>query len=76
MTITEGPATEDRPRLASTDPRDGRTVGTVAVHDASEVVAAVARARTNQIDWGRRSPAERAHHLRRITQDENGLLAA
>lgn len=66
MTITEGPATEDRPRLASTDPRDGRTVGTVAVHDASEVVAAVARARTNQIDWGRRSPAERAHHLRRI----------
>ena len=66
MTITEGPSTEDRPRLSSTDPRDGRTVGTVAVHDASDVAAAVSRARTNQPAWGRRSPGERADHLRRI----------
>lgn len=66
MTITEGHDIDDRPRLSSSDPRDGRPVGTVPVHDAADVAAAVARARVDQEAWGRRSPAERADHLRRI----------
>ncbi len=66
MTITERQDTETRPRIASTDPRDGRTVGSVPVHDAADVADAVARARANQPAWGRRSPSERADHLRRI----------
>ncbi len=66
MTITEGHDIDDRPRLCSSDPRDGRPVGTVPVHDAADVAAAVARARVDQQAWGRRSPAERADHVRRI----------
>lgn len=72
MTITEGHDIDDRPRLSSADPRDGRSVGSVPVHDAADVADAVARARADQPAWGRCSPAERADHLRRI----RGRLAA
>jgi len=66
MTITDRPTTEHREQISSTDPRDGRVVGTVPVHDVADVVAAVARARVNQADWGARPLKERADHLRRI----------
>jgi len=72
MTVTEGTRAGERPTIASLDPRDGRTVGTVAVHDADDVAAAVARARADQEAWGACPPAERADHLRRI----RGRLAA
>jgi len=72
VTVTHPPTTEHREQISSTDPRDGRVVGTVPVHDAADVVAAVARARANQADWGRRTPKERADHLRRI---RSGLAA-
>lgn len=72
MTVTEQPAAGTREQIRSTDPRDGRVVGTVPVHDAADVAAAVRRARAHQVDWGRRSPTERADHLRRI----RGRLAA
>lgn len=66
MTVTDPPTTEHREQISSTDPRDGRVVGIVPVHDVADVVAAVARARVNQADWGARPPKERADHLRRI----------
>ena len=72
MTITSAAAERVRPRLESTDPRDGRTIGTVPVHDPADVGAAVDRARRNQQSWGRQSARQRAEHLRRI----RGRLAA
>lgn len=66
MTVTNPPTTEHREQISSTDPRHGRVVGTVPVHDAADVVAAVASARANQASWGRRPPKERADHLRQI----------
>jgi len=67
-TTTAGASDEaaGRPRIESTDPRDGRVVGSVPVHDEADVAAAVQRARAAQLAWGRRSPMERAHHLRRV----------
>ena len=75
MTITTTSTTTDtdtadeadpRPRIESTNPRDGSVVGSVPVHDEADVAAAVQRARDAQVAWARRSPAERADHLRRI----------
>lgn len=58
--------TNGRAQVDSTDPRDGRVVGSVPVHDAADVAAAVDRARANQAGWGSRPVDERARHLRRI----------
>lgn len=52
--------------LASTDPRNGRTIGIVPVHDADDVASAVERARSNQRSWGELPAARRADHLRRV----------
>lgn len=52
--------------IDSLDPRDGSVVGTVPVHGADDVAAAVARARGVQIEWGSLPLGERADHLRRV----------
>lgn len=52
--------------IESLDPRDGSVVGSVPVHGADAVAAAVARARDAQSDWGALPLPERADHLRRV----------
>jgi len=54
------------------DPRDGSSVGTVAVADADEVAAAVVRSRAAADGWARTAPAERGTRLRAAAH----LLAA
>ena len=72
MIATQQPASEPGEQICSTDPRDGRVVGTVPVHETADVAAAVERARRNQQNWGQQSPRQRADHLRRI----RGRIAA
>ncbi|HLL21355.1 MAG TPA: aldehyde dehydrogenase family protein, partial [Kofleriaceae bacterium] len=57
-------ATADSPeRLSSFNPATGDLVGTVPIHTAAEVDAAVARARVAAQQWGTRSFAARAEEM-------------
>jgi aldehyde dehydrogenase (NAD+) len=60
------PTAPRREELKSTDPATGEVVGSVPVHTAEDVDAAVARARTAATEWGALSYADREAELARF----------
>jgi len=60
------PPTPAREQLASTDPATGEVVGTVPVHTAEDVDAAVARARAAAVEWSALTYADREAELARF----------
>ncbi|MDE0802862.1 MAG: aldehyde dehydrogenase family protein [Acidimicrobiales bacterium] len=66
MTAFATPPETRESSIESIDPRDGAVVGSVPIHDEAAVDAAVARARTNQVEWGATTLSGRSTHLRRV----------
>jgi len=60
---TVSDATTSTERLSSYDPSTGEVIGTVPIHTAAEVDAAVARARVAAHSWSTRSFEARAEEL-------------